>query len=327
MRISDRATIEELRAADEGDVWEYFVKPRLEATAIGRLSRRYARVNIDCLDDLLSDFWLKRPGIVATALKLTSVNDATRYLSKALHNFAGSYGDTKLDRQAHNIYRRLNKVLQLTHTFSWFGGVGRAMQFGLREWDVTPECLPPEYVTDAVRFLPVDVRLLKYASDGRESPGIGSADLIRIVRALMCGTERIMTAPQIMQIVERRWPLRVMESSLESETEPSLHRGGASTPPLPLRDFLAESLAQKIIAALSERQRAILTLLSGPQYSSLREIAKALADEGFVQTTKGTVSNELDRIELIFLALRVTSAEERLQVLSHVAELLTSPNP
>jgi hypothetical protein len=265
--------------------------------------------------DLVNGFIIER-GIIAGAIakSLAAAPDAdgaVRYLQESFKRYVVSDRPRSLSR---NIFDRLRNVLDQAPEFVRLAGVPPHSYYGLASWnDDPPTTASEDLLRDAARYLPRDIAWVNYSTGTRQSPGISSVDIERIVRALLEGLGRLLSAKQIMTVIEQRYPLR---DELAEATSESL--GTVAVRSLnPLENIEAEELAAKVLAFLNMRQRAIVALMiEDPSAISARDIGLRLG------IGKTTAANELKAIQARFRLLGASEDAIQRQLLDALAPKL-----
>ena len=323
-----RPSIEELRGEFvrnglQGWLWPWLSEV-LGTYIRARLVRRYrptlyspsGQWDAEGIADLVNGFIVERGierSVIQTALRVADTSaHATRYVERALHNYAIS---GRVRSLADNIFRRLQEVLEQDPELQRLAGIGSRAAYGDESWrDDTPPALLDNGLAVIDRFFPSDVPWQHYRSEDRQSPRISSEDLRRIARALIRGSGRLLTAHQIMRLIEARFDLRHEE---EVELEEDETAFSLVTPRSPLEELVVEELARQVISGLSARQRKIFRLWVGQEPPlNVRQIADRL------RVSKSLVSNEQHKIALMLRRLHLTGAEEQTQVLRVVDRIL-----
>lgn len=262
----------------------------------------------DTITGLANEFILKKAidkGVLAKAL-LVATDDASleAYLATSFVRFVISERPRSLTR---NLFDRLRDVLDGDPTFMRLANLPPHSQYGLAEWEDDPPALASEdLLANASRFIPSDIKWVTYGRGSRESPGLASADLGRIVQSLLSGIGRLLTAKQIMAVIAERYDLQ--DSIHVSDAE--LVSSGFTAPSHPLEAVEAEDLAKRAVNVLTERQKEIIALmLSNPSVISARDLANQLG------ISKSTAANELRAIQGQFRLLGANSESIQRQVL------------
>lgn len=321
-------TIDELRAEFarndvHGWLWAWLVDV-LGASVRARLATRYRPSHFspsgewdeDGMADLVSEFiierGIKKGAILAALQRAESAAGCVAYLERSLHNFAIS---ERVRTVADNVYARLRGVLEDDTLLRRFVG-GPRPAYGLRAWGAEPPPVAgPSDLLGVERHLPANVPWVEYTKGARQSPGIAADDLRRIARSLITGTGRLMTARQIMHVMQGRFGLLQELTTAGEDTAARL----PSTAAGPLQELVADELARKALRGLTPRQHEILRLVVG-EYPppSVREIATSLS------MSKSLVSKEQQAIAALLRGLHVTERAEQLQVVAAIERLLVS---
>ncbi len=269
----------------------------------------------DGISDLVNGFLMER-GIERGAVQraLLAANDtvgAIRYLEAAFHRYAIS---ERLRTVSSNIFGRLRDVLAGDARFYRVGN-GRREVFGVAPArEKLPTLLAPDELSYAARYIPGDIRWFEYRTGDRLSPGITNEVLGRIAEAVMRGSDRLLSASQLMRLIRDRFGL-IDDGATTSSIE--VHASLSTKGPDPLEHALAADIASKALSRLTSRQRNVLRAwVSGDSQRSVREIAHELG------ISKSLVSKIQGEIGLAFRQLCVTGADERRQIFDAVASLL-----
>jgi hypothetical protein len=258
--------------------------------------------------DLVNGFIIERGitgGAIAKSLAAApDVDGAVRYLQEAFKRYVVSDRPRSLSR---NIFDRLRDVLDQAPDFVRLAGVAPHSYYGLANWDDDPPSAASEdLLRDAARYLPEDIAWVNYSTGTRQSPGISSVDIERIVRALFDGLGRLLSAKQIMTVLEQRYPLR--DELAEATSDPLSAVAARSLDPLEIIE--AEELAAKVLALLNARQRVIVALMiEDPSAISARNIGMRLG------ISKSTAANELKAIQARFRLLGASDDAVQRQLL------------
>jgi DNA-binding CsgD family transcriptional regulator len=320
-------TIDELRAEFRrndvrGWIWSWLQNQLLRYSSTHIRGRLKPRVyspsgawDSTGLNDLLNGFIVERgiqKGAIAKALLAADdTASAIAYLNESFKHFVISERPRSLTR---NIFDRLRDVLDQQVDFLRLGGVPPHSYYGLADWeDDPPPAATEEHLRDASRYLPPDIRWVNYDSGTRQSPGISSEDLERIVRSLLTGIGGLLSARQIMGILEERYPLR---DELSDASSDQLDRTpGTFSDPLEVVE--ASDIARRALAAFTQRQRSIVQLmLEDPSMISVRDVADRL------DISKSTASNELRSIQGKFRLLGASNDVLQRQILDALGPLL-----
>jgi hypothetical protein len=267
----------------------------------------------DGLSDLVSEFIIEK-GIqrAAVAKALAAASDtegALRYLRKAFKHFVISERPRSLTR---NIFDRVRDVLDDQPDFMRLAGVPPGCFYGLADWEEDPpRPASDEQLKNAARFLPEDISWVSYTKGTRHSPGLASRDLERAIHSLFVGLGYLLSARQIMSVIEQRYQLR-QEATLEHDVG-----GLATVGSSPLEDVEATDLAERALKILSQRQRKIVRLmLDDPAAVTVRDVAAKLG------LSKSTASTELRAIQGHFRDLGASTESIQKQILDLLGPLL-----
>lgn len=309
--IPTNPTIEQLHsefaASDlRGWIWPWLTGV-LAHYVRGRLAGRYraslyspsGQWDEEGISDLISEFiierGIKRGGVLAAFQRAESVAGWVAYIERSFHHFAVS---ERARTVATNIFDRLRDVLDKDTEYRRLAGKGSRAAYGLHEWAESP----PPAATDLdlrgiERHLPTGIRWVNYETGARQSPGIATEDLRRIAHAVLAGAARLMTADQIMQIIEARFGLSRDGTPVgDGEIVASL----PASAPDPLEETVAADLARRALSALSERQRTILRLMLNEHPPlSVREVAARLKiGKSLVNNEQRAIANQLRRLHV-----------------------------
>jgi hypothetical protein len=321
-------TLDELRAEFEqhdvrgwlwpwlADVLSVYVRARLATRYRASLYSPSGEWDADGVADLVSEFiverGIKRGAVLAALQRAESTVGCASYLERSLHRFAIS---ERVRTVAGNIYTRLRGVLDDDAVLRRLAGGGSRPAYGLHAWaDEPPPVADDSDLRGADRHLPGDVEWVEYTTGERQSPGIAADDLRRIARALVEGTGKLITADQIMRIIEARYGLRRdVAAAVNVQAASDVAAEGAG----PLQELVAEDLARRALGKLTGRQKDILCLMTGEHPPlSVRDIAARL------NLSKSLVSKEQQAIAAVARQLRVTERAEQGQVLAALSRLL-----
>ncbi len=311
-----------LRNDVRGWIWGWLRENLLSYAADHIRGRLKARVyspsgtwDAEGINDLVSGFIIERgirKGAIAKALLAAGdTKSAEAYLNASFKRFVISERPRSLTR---NLFDRLRDVLDQRVAFLRLAGVPPHSYYGLADWeDDPPQAASDELLRDADRYVPQDIRWVNYESETRQSPGISSHDLERIVRGLLAGLGRLLSARQIMAVLEKRFPLRdELGEATSDRLEASI---GSISDPLEIVE--ASDLARRALDAFTPRQRSIVQLmLEDPSAISVRDVAQKLG------MSKSTASNELRAIQGRFRLLGASNDTVQRQVLDALGSLL-----
>jgi hypothetical protein len=319
-------TIQELRVEFEqrdvrGWIWPWLARV-LEGYVRARIKGRYKEALYSPtgvwdgagVRDLVTDFLLKRGVAGGAVLRALAVAPDTpsliRYLERALHHYTISARVRTIEG---NIFSRLSDVLAKDSELQCFGGGTAGPMYGDAAWAAAPP--PALHQVDlraAVSHVPPDVHW--QGGDARRNPpGLSSEALGRLARAVIRGTGRLMTAVQLMHVIQQRFDLR-SEAALTTDLDAA--RTAAVALPAPLDELVAEDLARKALNSMTDRQRAVLRHWFSEPSSTVRDIAESMG------ISKSLVNTEQRAIAETFQRLRVAAGEEQRQVLAAAARIV-----
>lgn len=321
-------TLDDLRAEFEardvrGWIWSWLAE-MLTAYVRGRLATRYRGSlyspsgvwDDDGTRDLVNEFiierGLKRGAVLAAIQRAESAVGCVAYLERSFHRFAIS---ERVRTVSGNIYTRLRAVLDDDAVIRRLAGIGPRAAYGRFDWADDPPAAATDLDLRTIeRHLPADVRWIEYETGDRQSPGIGTDDLRRIARALVEGVGVLLTADQIMRVIEARFGL---ERDVPAPEGVEVASAVAVSANEPLQQLVAEELARRVLSGLTARQRDILRLMTG-EYPPLtvRELG------GRLGLSKSLVSNEQHAIADVVRRMHVADRHEQAQVLTAVGRLL-----
>lgn len=320
-------TIEQLRAefathGVHGFLWEW-LHDQLVHAARAIIAPRYAAAfysptgawTAEAFGDLANDFIVAQAidrGVLAKGLVRSS--DTAALLAYLGHCFKNFVVDQPPKSTQRNIFDRLRDLLDSSLAFMRLAGTPPHSYFGPAEWsDDHREPATDLDLEAAPRFIPDDVTWVAYESGQRQSPGISSVDLERIALAVMQGTNRLVSAKQLMSVIRRRFVLDASEVEWdESNYQTTAHSPSAS----PLERIAAQETAQHVLGQLTLRQRKILfeQLKQGAD-ANVRSVSEALG------IGKSTVGNEMQRIASCFRDADIAGEDQRYQVLEVIRVL------
>ncbi|MFL5614808.1 MAG: hypothetical protein ACJ796_14190 [Gemmatimonadaceae bacterium] len=305
-----------------GWIWEWLHKHLTQHTT-NRIRGRYKATAYSpsgvwddaSVSDLVSGFIIER-GIMkgAVARAISGASDtlaALKYLEVSFTRYVTSERPRSLSR---NIFDRLRDVLDQQPDFIRLAGVPPHSYYGLADWeDDPPPTASDELLRNAARFVPQDIGWVNYETGTRQSPGISSHDLERVVRSLLTGLDRLLSPRQMMTILEERFPLRDEISAATSATLEAIP-GSVQDP---LEAVEANDLAARALGVFTPRQRSIVQLmLEDPSAITVREVAARLG------ISKSTAANELRAIQGQFRLLGASNEAIQRQILDALAPLL-----
>lgn len=304
-------------------IWEWMFDT-LEVYAKVRLTRRYPPAlyspsgNWDRpgISDLVNGFiseWAMKGKFVLAISRAQDTGGLTRYFEAAFRNYVVSRREPSATS---NVYERLREALARDPELRALAGAGSRTAYGDYQWvDSPPLVATDEDLRRASRYLPAEIPFAEYRTGTRQSPVLATATLREIARAVIRGTQRLMTAGQIIHVIR----LRVNLNAAAGEEVGGYAQIAIpdSAAPDPLESVFAQEQAHRVLAALSDRQKQILRIwCGGARPLTVREIAAQLA------CGKTLIHDEQERIKLAFRALDLTRERERDQVISSVLQIL-----
>lgn len=314
-------TIEQLRAefashGVQGFLWQWLHEQLVHA-ARATIMPRYAAAfyspagewTAEAIGDLANDFIANQGidrGVIATGLARSSDTATLRaYLGRSFKNFVVDSPPRSTQR---NIFERLRDVLDKSMSFMRLAGTPPRSYFGLAEWsDDHREPATELDLESAHRFIPGGVTWVAYESGERQSPGISSSDLERIALAVMQGTNRLVSAKQLMSVIKRRFVLDASEVEWDESKDQSAPDSSTVSP---LELIAAREAAERILEQLTSRQLDILfEQLNQGAAANVRSVAEALG------LRKSTVGNEMRRIAACFRDADIAGEDQLYQVL------------
>lgn len=320
-------TIEQLRAEFaahdiQGFLWEWLHDQLVHAARV-IIAPRYAAAfysptgewTVEAFGDLANDFIVAQAidrGVLAKGLVRSL--DTSALLAYLRHSFKNFVVDQPLKSTQRNIFARLRDLLNSSLAFMRLAGTPPHSYFGLAEWSDDPR----EQATDldlesAHRFIPDGVSWVAYESGQRRSPGISSADLEQIALAVMRGTDRLVSAKQLMSVIKRRFVLDPSEVEWGESKDQSAPDARTASP---LDLIAARETAERVLEQLTPRQRDILfEQLNQGAEANVRSIAETLG------LRKSTVGNEMRRIAACFREADIAGEDQFYQVLEVIRVL------
>jgi RNA polymerase sigma factor (sigma-70 family) len=247
----------------------------------------------DSLADVVQGFWEKRllPRTLDRAFdRVRTAGAFSRYLESSLRNWLI---DEARGRGVPRVDLRLQALLREEDEFECHRPSVHPVDshWGLAEpgWDRLAPFAGEDLALAAAFYAIGEVELLPPTQGERADPIISNIELKRIVSALFERVQAWLTPGQLAFVIRHRFPVYFPPAGGE-ETAEELQL--AASEPAPAEAIDAETAARAAIAALSERQLAVLRgrLLEN---RTLEELAAEQA------CSRGTVDNEFKRATAI----------------------------